>query len=72
LKQVAFFASDQLGFWRGKWFFSPAHSPNTIARVGTVGWRLIFRACSDALVERVPEVRGQLKCRHNLILVQHW
>jgi len=32
LHQVLNIACDQLGFWQAEWLFSPAHSPNTLAK----------------------------------------
>lgn len=71
LNQVVSFASEQLGFWQAEWLFSSAHNPNTIAAAETEGWRLIYRACSDTLVDHVPEVREQLERKHNLTLARH-
>ena len=71
MKQVVYFASEQLGFWQAEWLFSPADSPNTIASAEAEGWRLIYRACSDALLGQVSEVREQLEHKHNLTLARH-
>jgi len=71
LKQVVYFASDQLGFWEAEWLFSPADSPNTIAAAETEGWRLICRSCTDALVKNVPDVRRPLEQQQNLTLLRH-
>ena len=70
-KQVVYFASEQWSFWQAEWLFSPAHSPNTTAKAETEEWRLISRACSDALVEQNPDVRGPLERQQGLTLLRH-
>jgi hypothetical protein len=70
-KQVFYFASEQLAFWEAEWFYSPAHSPNTTAQEEIEGWHLIYKAISNTLVEKVPQIRGELEKLHTRTLLRH-
>jgi hypothetical protein len=71
LKEVVTFATDQLGFWRVEWLFSPANCPNTLAEAEIDGWRPLLDVCTDELVKRVPNVKDLLENQRELCLLQH-
>ncbi len=71
LHQVLNFTFDQLGFWQAEWLFSPAHSPNTLAKSEMEGWQILWRGIFDALVENVPSAKDQLEQEQNLMLLRH-
>jgi len=70
LHQVLNFTCDQLGLWEAEWLFSPAHSPNTVAKTEMEGWRIIWQAFFDLLVEKVPDTRALLEREQELRLLQ--
>jgi hypothetical protein len=69
--QVLNFACDQMGFWEAEWFFSPAHSPNTVAKIEMEGWRILWQVIFDILVENVPETKDLLEREQQLRLFEH-
>jgi hypothetical protein len=71
LHQVLNFACDQMGVWEVEWFFSPAHSPNTIAKTEMEGWRILWQRIFNTLVENVPATRDLLEQEQQLKLLQH-
>lgn len=71
LHQVLNFTSDQLGLWEAQWLFSPAHSPNTLAKTEVEGWRILWQALFDSLAEKVPDTRALLEREQQLRLLQH-
>ncbi len=68
--KVVKFTSDQLGLWEAEWLFSPIHSPNTFAEEEVTGWQMISQVCINALVERVPEIKGDIERQQRLISVR--
>jgi hypothetical protein len=71
LHQVLNFTSDQLGLWEAQWLFSPAHSPNTLAKTEVERWRILWQALFDSLAEKVPDTRALLEREQQLRLLQH-
>jgi len=71
LHQVLNFTSDQLGLWEAQWLFSPAHSPNTLAKTEAEGWRILWQALFDSLAEKVPDTRALLEREQQLRLLHH-
>lgn len=71
LHQVLNLACDQLGFWQAEWLFSPAHSPNTLAKTEMEGWQMLWRGIFDTLVENVQSTKDMLEQERNLKLLQH-
>jgi hypothetical protein len=71
LHKVVKFTSDQLGSWEAEWLFSSLDSPNTVAEAEVTGWLMVSRACTNALVERVPQLRGEIDRQQKLISVRH-
>ncbi len=71
LHQVLNFACDQMGFWEAEWFFSPAHSPNTVAKIEMEGWRILWQGIFNILVENVPDTRDLLEQEQQLRLFGH-
>ncbi|PKN65432.1 MAG: hypothetical protein CVU57_09950 [Deltaproteobacteria bacterium HGW-Deltaproteobacteria-15] len=71
LHQVLNLACDQLGFWQAEWLFSPADTPNTVAKTEMEGWQIMWRGIFDTLVENVPGTKDSLEREQNLKLLQH-
>ena len=71
LNQVLKLACDQWGFWEAEWLFSPAHSPNTLAKTEMEGWKALWRGSLDTLVETVPNVKDLLEQEQNLVVFGH-
>jgi len=69
--KVVKFISDQLGLWGAEWLFSSVNSPNTVAEAEFRGWVIVSRACRNALVERVPGLRGEIEREHELTILRH-
>jgi hypothetical protein len=69
--EVVSFASDQCGRWQARWLFSPAATPDRAAKQEFDGWRLLYVACAEALLARVPEVRERLDRRHEMTALRH-
>jgi hypothetical protein len=66
LREVHKFACDQMGFWAAEWFFSPAHSPNIVAKTEMEGWQILRQGSFDALVENVLNIRDLLEKEQQL------
>ncbi len=71
LHRVLNLACDQFGSWQAEWLFSPAHSPNTVAKTEMQGWEILWRRIFDTLVENVPSTKDPLEREQNLKLLQH-
>jgi len=65
------FASDQVGFWGTEWLFSSVDSPDTVAQAEFKGWVIVSRGFMNALVERVPRLRGEIEREHELASLRH-
>jgi hypothetical protein len=50
--------------------FSAAASPDTEAAREFEGWRQVYATCSEAMVERLPEVREDIERRHRMVALQ--
>ena len=71
LHEALRFISNQYSLWLAKWYFSPAHSPDKIAESEVEGWRFIWQAFSNMLMEYVPDAMELITEEHNLTLVEH-
>lgn len=69
--KITNFTSEQLGFWEAEWFFSWAHSPNTNAQSEMQEWKVVCRACLDALKDKIPTAVDQLEKQHDLIVLRY-
>ena len=65
------FISDQIGYWRSKWEFSPLGTPNETAQSESEGWDLLWEAFAPILDNIASDLSDLMLRRHNAILGQH-
>lgn len=68
--EVVEFALNQIGEWQVKWLFSPAQAPDTRAQTETDAWERLWDVFSQTLVDKVPEIKEQLRRKKDLLISQ--
>lgn len=68
--KIADFALNQLSEWQAEWLFSSARAPDRKAQGETEAWESLWNTVADQLTNAIPEVKGSLQERKDLVLTE--